>query len=78
MQDGIKIRSRLGDEINGYVVIAQYKERVILAQAINPENHFKAVVWYLDYQGEPCTGDYYMDLKSAYHEFISRAFGWYI
>ena len=78
MQDSVKILSRLGDEIAGYVVIAQYKERVILAQAINPKNPCKAVVWYLDYQGEPHTGDYYIDLKSAYHEFINRAFGWYI
>ncbi|MEE0858294.1 MAG: hypothetical protein U0M12_02355 [Acutalibacteraceae bacterium] len=78
MQDSLKIRSRLGDNINGYVVIAQHKDRVVLAIATEPNNPNKAVVWYLDYQGEPHTGNYYVDLQSAYHEFISRAFGWYI
>ena len=36
MQDGIKIRSRLGDNISGYSVVAQYKEKVVLAIATNP------------------------------------------
>lgn len=78
MQNGVKIRSRLGDKIAGYVVIAQYKDKVILAIATEPNNPNKAVVWYLDYQGEPHTGDYYLNIESAYHEFVSRAFGWYI
>ena len=69
MQDGIKIRSRLGDNISGYSV---------LALAINPKNPDKAVVWYLDCNGEPHTGDYFVNVQSAYHEFVSRAFGWYI
>ena len=28
MQDGIKIRSRLGDNISGYSIVAQYKENI--------------------------------------------------
>lgn len=78
MKDGIKIRSRLGDNISGYQVVAQYKEEVILAVAVNPNSPCKAVVWYLDCNCEPHTGDYYVSMESAYHEFISRAFGWYI
>lgn len=78
MPDSLKIRSRLGDNIHGYVVVAQYKDRVVLAIATESNNPSKAVVWYLDYQGEPHTGDYYLNIESAYHEFISRAFGWHI
>ena len=78
MQDGIKIRPRLGDNISGYSVVAQYKEKVVLAIATNPNTPDKAVVWYLDCNGEPHTGDYFVNVQSAYHEFVSRAFGWYI
>ncbi len=78
MPNNLEVNSRLGDNINGYIVVAQYKDRVVLAIATKPNNPNKAVVWYLDYQGEPHTGDYFFNLKSAYHEFVNRAFGWYI
>ena len=70
------ITSRLGDIINGYVVVTQYKDEVILAEAVNPENPDKAVVWRLDYCGEPYGGGYFDNLLSAQHEFAMRAFGW--
>ena len=40
MQDGIKIRSRLGDNISGYSVVAQYKEKVVLAIALEMAKFF--------------------------------------
>ena len=70
------VTSRLGDVINGYVVVTQYKDEVILAEAINPENPDKAVVWRLDYEGEPYSGGYFSNLLSAQKEFSKRAFGW--
>lgn len=67
--------SRLGDIIQGYLVIAQYKDKVVLAVNTNPQGTDKAIVWYLDYQGEPHTGNYYTDIRAAQTEFIQRAFG---
>lgn len=69
------VTSRLGDIIQGYLVIAQYKDAVILAVNTNPLDTDKAVVWYLDYQGEPRTGDYHLSIESAQEDFVARAFG---
>ena len=67
---------RIGDVIHGYEVVAQYKDEVILAEAVNPENPDKAVVWRLDYEKEPYSGGYFSNLLSAQKEFSKRAFGW--
>jgi len=68
------VKVRLGDIIHGYKVITQHEDSVILAVNTNPDAVDKAVVWYLDYQGEPHTGDYYLNVEAAQEEFVSRAF----
>lgn len=74
MSDSVK--SKLGETIHGYVVTAQYKDKVILAEAVNTTNPNKAVVWHLDYQGDPYNGSYFDNLLAAQYEFASRAYGW--
>lgn len=70
------VNSRLGETIHNYRVVAQYKDEVILAEAITPTNPDRAVVWHLDYKGEPYSGSYFCDLLSAQKEFAIRAFRW--
>lgn len=74
MQNSVK--SKLGEIIHGYKVVAQYKNNVILAEAVTPTLLTKAVVWHLDYRGEPYNGSYFCNLLSAQKEFAKRAFRW--
>ena len=73
MPDSVK--SKIGEIIHGYKVTAQYKDEIILAEAVTLTNPDRAVVWRLDYQGEPYSGGYFDNVLSAQREFIKRAFG---
>ena len=70
------VNSKLGEIIHGYKVTAQFEDKVVLAEAVTPTNPTRAVVWRLDYYGEPYSGGYFDNLLSAQHEFAARAFGW--
>lgn len=70
------VNSKLCETINDFVVTAQYKDKVILAEATTSAYLTKAVVWNLDYYGNPYNGSYFNNLLSAQHEFATRAFGW--
>lgn len=65
---------KIGDIINGYRIVTQHEDRVVLAVAVDSQNGDKAVVWYLDYQGKTHTGNYYTDIRAAQAEFMQRAF----
>lgn len=63
--------NRIGDKIHSYTIIAQYKDRVVLATSQTaPE---KVVVWSLDWQGDTCNGHYCNSLQQGMKEFTTRS-----
>ncbi len=62
----------IGKKHNRYTIIGNINNRVALA--VNQNAVEPWAVWWLDEQGTPYGGDYFMDRESALKEFISRAF----
>lgn len=65
----------IGDKHQGYKIIAKTAYRYVLGY--NPDALAPYVVWYLDADGEPCSGHYFVNSKEAIADFISRGFGYY-
>lgn len=58
--------------VNGYSFIGNINNRVILAH--NPKAVEPWVVWWLDGDGEPYSGSYFINRDAAVREFCARAF----
>lgn len=63
--------------IEGYQVLANYKNEFILAQALNLKNPEPWVVWNLDNDGVPYGGNHCASPKSAQVCFVERCFPWF-
>jgi hypothetical protein len=59
--------------IEGYVLLANYRNQYVLAESTNPQNPERFVVWALDKDGAPHTGSYRSTLAAAVKVFYERA-----
>lgn len=62
----------IGKKHNRYTIIGNINNRVALA--VNQNAVEPWAVWWMDEQGIPYGGSYFMDRAAAFNEFISRAF----
>lgn len=61
----------IGQKHSGYTVIGNINNRVVLAHKQNAVEPW--VVRWLDDEGDPYGGSYFMDRATALNEFVSRA-----
>lgn len=62
----------IGQIHNRYTIIGNINNRVALA--VNKRSIESWVVWWLDEQGTPYAGSYFVSRDAALREFMSRAF----
>ncbi len=60
----------IGKIVNGYLFVGNINNRVVLAH--NPKAVEPWVVWWLDMDGEPYGGSYFLSKTAALQEFFKR------
>lgn len=58
----------------GYILLANHKNKVILAQSENKETPEPYVTWLVSNGSDVHTGSYFASLENAEHSFCERAF----
>lgn len=65
----------IGDKHQGFEIIANIENKYVLGYSTTAPCRY--VTWYLDADGEPCSGRYFVNSKEAIADFISRGFMYY-